>query len=100
MVFGKLHKDIFRYHIHSEALARTLRMPYNAAAPVAALVICVDCCDDFFKSKKLLIAANFLYICVIQNKILDNRSHSSWISHYVPGMVQNALMTRRITLIL
>ena len=66
----KFHKNVFGKHHHRERLSAPLRMPDDAALPVAAAVVLVNGLDNLFHSKILLITANLFDICIVQHKKL------------------------------
>ena len=63
------HKDILRHHNHSQRLATTLGVPNNTTLAVSCTIILLNCLNDFFDGKELLITADLLDVCIVKNKI-------------------------------
>ena len=73
------HKDILRHHNHSQRLTTALCMPNNTALTVSCAIILLNCPDDFFNGKKLLITADLFDICIVKNKILGQSQQTGGI---------------------
>ena len=77
----KFHENVFREHHHRERLSAPLRMPDDAALPVAAAVVLVNGLDDLFHGKVLLIAADLFDVCIVQHEKLRQLQQTLFGKH-------------------
>ena len=76
MASRKLHQQIFGQHDHRQTFAAALRMPDDAALPVAFFIRLLDGFDNLLDGKILLIAADFFHIGIKQHKVVDQLHHT------------------------
>ena len=67
----QLHQEILRQHYHGQAFAAALRVPDNAALPVALFIGLRNGPDDLLDGEILLIPADFFHVGVKEHKVAD-----------------------------